>query len=94
MPLVARAAEFGCIAEEVRAERRALKVARETLTLLRRDIVKLIAYGLEEALPGDWLALEERYRTIMLPCRARRCGKRSRRSTPNSFICAPRSRSC
>ncbi len=66
MPLVARAAEFGSIAEAVRAERRALKVARETLTLLRRDIVKLIAYGLEEALPGDWFGLEERYREIML----------------------------
>ncbi len=66
MPLVARATEFAQIAEAVRAERRALKVARETLTLLRRDIVKLIAYGLEEAMPGDWLALEERYRSIML----------------------------
>ncbi|MFX8727556.1 helix-turn-helix domain-containing protein, partial [Acinetobacter baumannii] len=66
MPLVARAAEFAQVAEAVRAERRAVKVARETLTLLRRDIVKLIAFGLEEELPGDWLALEEHYRSIML----------------------------
>jgi replication initiation protein RepC len=74
MPLVARAAEFAGIAEAVRAERRALKVARETLTLLRRDVSKLIQFGLEEAVPGEWLALEERYRSIMriLPRQATR----------------------
>lgn len=41
-PLVARAAEFARIAETMRAEAVALRVARERVTLLRRDCVKLI----------------------------------------------------
>jgi replication initiation protein RepC len=52
-PLVARAAEFERLAEEVRAQERALRYARERLTLLRRDLAKMIAVGIEEqvALP-------------------------------------------
>nr|WP_082482708.1 plasmid replication protein RepC [Methylobacterium sp. Leaf123] len=41
-PLVARAAEFARMAETVRAESLALRAARERLTLLRRDCMKLI----------------------------------------------------
>lgn len=66
MPLVARAAEFARVAGEVRAERRAMKVARETLTMIRRDIAKLIAFGHEEGIAGDWAGFEERFRRIML----------------------------
>ncbi len=66
MPLVARAAEFARVASEVRAERRAMKVARETLTMIRRDIAKLIAFGMEEGIAADWDAYHERYRVIML----------------------------
>lgn len=66
MPLVARAAEFAAVASKVRAERRAMKVARETLTMIRRDIVKLIAFGHEEGVVADWPAFEERYRVLML----------------------------
>lgn len=65
MPLVARAAEFSALAEEVRAERRALKRAKEELTLLRRDIAKLIEFGHSEGVPGDWFGFEERYRAIL-----------------------------
>lgn len=65
MPLVARAAEFAALAGEVRAERRALKQAKEELTLLRRDIAKLIEFGHAEGIPGDWFDFEERYRTIL-----------------------------
>ena len=50
-PLVARAAEFEGLAEAVMAEERALRYARERITLARRDIVKMIATGLEEAIP-------------------------------------------
>src|ERR1700722_25860 len=62
-PIVARADEFESLAEEVRAEERALKLVRERITILRRDIAKMIATGMEEnvpvhcakAGPADWL---------------------------------------
>jgi len=46
---VARAEEIENLAEEVRAESKAIRLLRERVTLLRRDIVKMIATGLEEA---------------------------------------------
>ena len=60
-PLVARAAEIENLAEEVRAENKAMRLLRERITLLRRDIVKMIAAGLEEGVSGDWQALHLRY---------------------------------
>ena len=59
-PLVARAAEFERLAEEVRAERRALALVRERITLYRRDIAKMIAAGLEEDVPGRLAGLPQR----------------------------------
>jgi replication initiation protein RepC len=50
-PLVARAQEFEALAEEVREQERALRYARERITLARRDIVKLIATGIAEQVP-------------------------------------------
>ena len=50
-PLVARADEFEVLAEEVRAEERALKLVRERITICRRDIAKMIATGMEENVP-------------------------------------------
>jgi replication initiation protein RepC len=61
MPLVARAAEIEHLAEAVRADRRALILLRERITLYRRDIVKMIAMGTEEGLPGRWEALHMAY---------------------------------
>jgi len=71
-PLVARAAEFERVAEEVRADERALRYARERITLARRDIVKIIAVGLEEGVPvpatgqgpSTWEGVHALYRTI------------------------------
>jgi len=60
-PLVARAQEFEALAAEVQAERRALRLARERITLARRDITKMILLGMEEALPGDWQGLHGQY---------------------------------
>jgi replication initiation protein RepC len=60
-PLVARAQEFEALAEGVKAEKRALRVSRERLTLLRRDIVKLMETGLEEGVPGDWSRYQGSY---------------------------------
>ena len=50
-PLVARADEFEALAAEIEAEARALKFARERITLCRRDIAKMIATGIEEGVP-------------------------------------------
>lgn len=50
-PLVARAAEFERLAAEIEAEDRARRLARERLTLLRRDLAKMIATGIEERVP-------------------------------------------
>jgi replication initiation protein RepC len=72
-PLVARADEFESLAEEVRAEERALKLVRERITIYRRDIAKMIATGMEEnvpvhcakAGPADWLGVYTLYRSIL-----------------------------
>ncbi|MGE7416623.1 plasmid replication protein RepC [Methylobacterium tarhaniae] len=65
-PLVARAAEFASLAEAVRAEALACRIARERVTLLRRDCVKLIE-ALEEAegAPGAAMSLRARYGAAM-----------------------------
>src|ERR1700691_301355 len=72
-PLVARADEFEAWAEEVRAEERALKLARERITICRRDIAKMIATGIEEGVgvvfgrngPTDWLGVYTLYRNAL-----------------------------
>ena len=63
-PLVARAAEIENLAEEVRAENRAIALLREKVTLTRRDIVKMIATGMEEGVSGDWEGFHLRYATL------------------------------
>jgi replication initiation protein RepC len=50
-PLVVRAEEFEATAQEVEAEIRAIKLAKERITLCRRDIAKMIATGIEEGVP-------------------------------------------
>jgi len=71
-PLIARASEIENLAEEVRAENRAIALLREKITLARRDVVKMIATGMEEgvavAIVGsdgeeirDWEGLHRRY---------------------------------
>ncbi|MCC0013702.1 MAG: replication initiation protein RepC [Rhodobiaceae bacterium] len=64
-PIVARAEEFAELAEAVQAEKRAYKAVRERLTLLRRDIVKMIDAGLEEGVPGNWGLMTRTYQDIM-----------------------------
>jgi replication initiation protein RepC len=63
-PLVARAEEIESLAEEVRAENRAIALLREKITLARRDIAKMIAIGIEEGIPGDWQGFHLRYATL------------------------------
>lgn len=50
-PLVVRAEEFARWADEIEIEERAIKLARERITLCRRDVVKMIALGAEESVP-------------------------------------------
>ena len=72
-PLVARAEEFEAWAEDVQAENRALRLVRERITLCRRDIVKMIATGIEEGVPtrragqgpSDWSEIHGLYRGIL-----------------------------
>jgi len=64
-PIVARAEEFQDLAEAVRAEKRAFHIAKERLTLLRRDIVKLIDAGIEENVPGNWAGVLRTYQAIV-----------------------------
>ncbi|NMG41431.1 replication initiation protein RepC [Chelativorans sp. ZYF759] len=64
-PIVTRAQEFRDMAEAIRAEKKAFRVARERLTLLRRDIVKLIETGIEEGVPGNWGRVQQAYQAIV-----------------------------
>jgi replication initiation protein RepC len=63
-PLVARSSEIENLAEEVRAENRAMALLREKITLTRRDIVKMIETGLEERVAGDWDSAHQRYAAL------------------------------
>ena len=64
-PIVARAEEFRGLAVAVQSEKKAFRVARERLTLLRRDIVKMIDAGIEEGVPGNWGRVLQTYQTII-----------------------------
>ncbi len=71
-PLLARACELERAAEQVRAEKTALREMRERLTLLRRDISKLVEFAAQEELGGDWQDIHHRFRLIVdsIPRRA------------------------
>lgn len=57
-PLLARATEFAALAQEVAAEKRRFRIMKDRLTIVRRDVRKLITVGMEESLSGDWAAAE------------------------------------
>ncbi|MCM2450313.1 plasmid replication protein RepC [Agrobacterium vitis] len=64
-PIVARAEEFQDLALAVQAEKKAFRVVKERLTLLRRDIVKMIETGIDEGVPGNWGRVTETYQGII-----------------------------
>lgn len=64
-PLVVRAQEFDTMAQTVRAERLQLKLMKEKVTLLRRDIVKLIELGFEEMPDIDWNGHHTAFRAVL-----------------------------
>jgi replication initiation protein RepC len=73
-PLISRASEFEAMAEEVQYERRELKMMKERVSLLRRDIDKLIELGAEELPHEDWSAKYAKFRGVIdaIPRQARR----------------------
>jgi len=60
-PLLARAEELAMLAQQVIAERIALRKVKENLTICRRDIRKLISAAVEEGAKGDWQSVESMY---------------------------------
>jgi replication initiation protein RepC len=68
-PLVARAAEFEAIAEDLARQRRAEQLLRERITLLRRDVGKLIGLALDQQLSGEWETFRLQAMGLMTPLR-------------------------
>jgi replication initiation protein RepC len=66
---VARAPEFEVLAEQERAAQKRRYLTKERISLLRRDVSKSIALGLNEGLAGDWEAYRQRAMGLMMPLR-------------------------
>ena len=64
-PLIARASEIDALAQEVRGERHRHKMLKERLSLLRRDIDKLIELGFETLPDIDWQAKHTLFRATV-----------------------------
>lgn len=64
-PMLMRAEELALLAQDVVAERMALRRAKENLTICRRDVRKLISAAMEEGVPGDWGSIEAVYITLV-----------------------------
>ncbi|MBY3447509.1 plasmid replication protein RepC [Rhizobium laguerreae] len=60
-PLLMRADELAMMAQQVVADRFALRQAKENLTICRRDVRKLISAAIEEGVSGDWDSIEMIY---------------------------------
>ncbi|AIC30127.1 replication initiation protein RepC 2 (plasmid) [Rhizobium etli bv. mimosae str. IE4771] len=60
-PLLARSEELAMLAQRVAADRAALRQAKQSLTICRRDVRKLITAAMEEGADGDWQAVEDFY---------------------------------
>jgi replication initiation protein RepC len=64
-PILARADELANMAQQVMADRVALRRAKERLTICRRNVRKLITAALEEGAGGDWTQIEKVYLTLV-----------------------------
>ncbi|WP_431324826.1 plasmid replication protein RepC [Rhizobium sp. YTU87027] len=60
-PLLARAEELALMAQQVTADRARFRRLKETLSVCRRDVRKLISAAMEEGAPGDWGVIEAMY---------------------------------
>ncbi|MBZ9772290.1 plasmid replication protein RepC [Mesorhizobium sp. CO1-1-8] len=64
-PILARAEEFRQLADAVQVERKAFRLVKERLTICRRDVVKMIAAGVNESVPANWGGFQGRYDAIV-----------------------------
>lgn len=64
-PLLSRAEEIEHLAAEVVADRLHAQGLRERISLLRRDIAKLIETAVVEAIAGDWEAVHSGFRCLI-----------------------------
>jgi replication initiation protein RepC len=64
-PLLLRAEELAIMAQQVAADRIAFRRAKESLTISRRDVRKLIAAAITEGVEGNWALVEERYSALV-----------------------------
>ena len=64
-PLLLRAEELAIMAQQVVADRIAFRRAKESLTICRRDVRKLIAAAITEGVEGDWPRIEETYSVLL-----------------------------
>ncbi|MBD9627975.1 replication initiation protein RepC [Ensifer sp. ENS06] len=60
-PLLARSEELALLAQQVMANRAEFRKAKESLTICRRDVRKLITAAMEEGADGDWQQVEGTY---------------------------------
>ncbi|MGZ2505203.1 replication initiation protein RepC [Rhizobium leguminosarum] len=60
-PLLMRTDELAMMAQQVVADRFALRRAKENLTICRRDVRKLISAAIEEGASGNWEDIEAMY---------------------------------
>jgi replication initiation protein RepC len=64
-PIVARAAEFDRLARRIEEDARAARHLRQRFTVLRRDVVKMIAAGVEAGIAIDWPEVHGKYQAIV-----------------------------
>jgi len=77
-PLHARAEELALMAQQVAEEQMRFRRVREELTILRRDVRKLISAAMEEGADGDWSGIEDIYVAL--------CGRIPRRPTLDQVL--------
>ncbi|MCV9966909.1 plasmid replication protein RepC [Pararhizobium sp. BT-229] len=64
-PLLMRTDELAMMAQQVVADRLALRRAKENLTICRRDVRKLISVAMEEGASGNWENIEAIYISLV-----------------------------
>ena len=60
-PLLARAEELAGLAQQAAADRKRFLLTKETLSICRRDVRKLISAAIDEGASGNWGMIEEQY---------------------------------
>lgn len=64
-PMLARADELAHMAQQVAEERKRFRLTKETLSICRRDVRKLISAAMEEGAAGNWGAIEGHFVALL-----------------------------